>query len=290
MTYKQKIWLPLLSLAALSGSAQAQTAGNNGFTSGYSVVNGLKMYYEIHGSGKPLVVLHGGGSTIQTTFGRILGELAQNRQVIAVELQSHGRTEDIDRPLSFEQDADDVAGLLKNLEIGNADFFGFSNGGSTAMQIAIRHPNLVNKLVVASAMAKRSGLFPGFFEMMKNATLENMPPQYQQAYREVAPDASKLIAMHNKCRDRMLNFKDMSDDHIRSIKVPVLLIAGDKDVVTPEHAVELYRMLPNCSLAILPGGHGDYIGEITTLKDTKPGEFPAVPLIESFLEQSSGGR
>lgn len=117
------------------------------FKSGYSDVNGLKMYYEIYGEGKPLVLIHGGGSTIQTTFGRVIPMLAQHRQLIAVELQAHGRTGDRAGELSFEQDADDVAALLKNLNVSKADFFGFSNGGTTALQIAIRHPQLVDKFI-----------------------------------------------------------------------------------------------------------------------------------------------
>src|SRR6185295_13176637 len=108
----------------------------------YATVNGLRMYYEIHGSGRPLVLIHGGGSTIMSTFGRILPELAKTHQVIAVELQAHGHTPDLDRPLSFEQDADDVAALLEQIQIDRADFMGFSNGGTTSLQIAIRHPEL----------------------------------------------------------------------------------------------------------------------------------------------------
>ena len=129
----------------------------------YAAVNGLKMYYEIHGSGTPLVLLHGGGSTITSTFGRILPDLAKTHQVIAVELQAHGHTKDIDRPLSFEQDADDVAVLLRQLQIKKANFLGFSNGGTTCLQIAIRHPELVNKLVVGSAIYKRDGMQAGLF-------------------------------------------------------------------------------------------------------------------------------
>lgn len=278
----------LLLLTAVSTfsllALYAQSKGPKPVKTGYSVVNGLKMYYEIYGSGKPLVLLHGGGSTIQTTFGRVLEPLSQGRQLIAVELQSHGRTADIERPLSFEQDADDVAGLLKNLGIQKADFFGFSNGGSTAMQIAIRHPQLVDRIIVASAMAKRSGLPPQFFEFMKNASLENMPQELQKAYLEVAPDPSRLISMHDKCRDRILYFESWSDDAIRSIKAPTLLLFGDRDVVTPEHAVELYRLIANSRLAILPGGHGDYIGEIATLSNGVPEKFSAIPVIEEFLK------
>src|SRR4051794_13125046 len=110
------------------------------YPSGYSEVNGLNMYYEIHGKGEPLVLIHGGGSTIETSFGRIIPTLTKHRQIIAVELQAHGRTNDRNTELSFEQDADDVVGLLENLTIGKADFLGFSNGGSTVIEILLRHP------------------------------------------------------------------------------------------------------------------------------------------------------
>src|SRR5512133_1946800 len=128
------------------------------FKSGYSEVNGLMMYFEIYREGKPLVLIHGGGSTIETTFGRVIPLLAKNRKLIAVELQAHGRTGDRDNELSFEQDADDIVTLLKNLNILKADFFGFSNGGTTAIQIAIRYPELVHKIVAASALCKRNGV------------------------------------------------------------------------------------------------------------------------------------
>lgn len=121
------------------------TMGTMGFKSGYSEVNGLKMYYEIYGQGKPLILIHGGGSTIQSNFEKVIPLFAKNRQVIAVELQAHGRTSDREADLSFEQDADDIAALLKNLSINKADFFGFSNGGTTTLQIAIRHPSWLIK-------------------------------------------------------------------------------------------------------------------------------------------------
>src|SRR5262249_790546 len=117
----------------------------------YASINGLEMYYEIHGNGKPLVLLHGGGSTIESTYRFILPKFAENHRVIAIELQAHGRTKDIGRPLSFQQDADDVAALLGWLQIEKADIIGFSNGGTTSLQIAIRHPRMVNKLVPVSA-------------------------------------------------------------------------------------------------------------------------------------------
>lgn len=181
------------------------------FSSGYSEVNGLKMYYEICGQGKPLVLIHGGGSTIQSNFEKVIPLFAKNRTVIAVELQAHGRTNDRNADLSFEQDADDIAALLKKLNIQKADFFGFSNGGTTTLQIAIRHPEIVDKIVVGSALAKRSGVSEWFWNFMKQAKLENMPEQLKAAYKQVASDISGLQIMHDRDAKRMVDFKDISE-------------------------------------------------------------------------------
>jgi pimeloyl-ACP methyl ester carboxylesterase len=256
------------------------------FKSGYSEVNGLKMYYEIYGEGKPLVLIHGGGSTIETTFGRVIPMLAKHRKLIAVELQAHGRTSDRDSEVSFEQDADDVAALLENLNILKADIFGFSNGGTTALQIAIRHPELVDKIIAASALCKRNGVPSQFWGFMEQARLENMPEQLKEGFKKVASDTSGLQVMHDKDAKRMVDFKDISDEKIKSIKAPTLIIIGNKDVITPEHAIEMHRLIDNSELAIIPGGHGEYIGEITTLKlKSKESDFVAVPMIESFLDK-----
>jgi pimeloyl-ACP methyl ester carboxylesterase len=255
------------------------------FKSGYSDVNGLKMYYEIYGEGKPLVLIHGGGSTIQTTFGRVIPLLARHRKLIAVELQAHGRTSDRDSELSFERDADDVAALLKNLGISRADFFGFSNGGTTALQLVIRYPELVNKIVAASALSKRNGAPPLFWDFMEHARLENMPEQLKEAYKKVVSDPAGLQIMHDKDAKRMVDFKDIPDEKIKSIKAPTLIIIGDKDVITQKHAVEMHRLIVNSELAIIPGGHGEYIGEETTLTpDTKESGFIIIPLVEKFLD------
>lgn len=197
------------------------------FKSGYSNVNGLKMYYEAHGNkGEFLVLIHGGGSTIRTTFGQILSKLAEDYRVIAVELQAHGNTSDRDLAESFEQDADDVALLLHNLLISKASFFGFSKGGNTAQQIALRHPEIVNKLILASTFYKREGLINGFFDAI----------------------------------ERMLLFKDWKDEAISSIKAPTLIINGDQDVILPFHAVAMSRLIANYRLVILPAMHGSPIG------------------------------
>lgn len=262
---------------------------NKDSIAGYAMVNGLKMYYEIHGSGFPLVLIHGGGSTIRSTFGQVLDSFAKDRQVVAVELQAHGRTSDRNQNLSFEQDADDVAALLKNLKIENADFLGFSNGGNTALQIAIRHPALVRKLIIASAFYKRDGLYPQFWESMMKATFENMPQALKDAYVAVAPDPGGLAIMCNKEIKRMLNFQDWRKEDIRSIKSPVLIIIGDADIVRPEHAVEMFHLLRNAHLAILPGGHGTYIGELTAPKEGSKLPDLTVAMVEEFLRESMPG-
>lgn len=243
----------------------------------------LNLYYENHGQGTPLVLIHGGGSTIQTTFGRILPQLAKSFRIIAVELQAHGRTADIDRPLSFEQDADDVAALLNHLQISKASLLGFSNGGTTCLQIAIRHPHLVDKLVLLAAAYKRDGLINGFFEGMQHVTIEHMPQPLKDAFLAVNPDEEALMATFNRDKNRMLAFEDIPDELIRSIQAPTLVINGDKEVITADHALEISRTLPNASLAILPAGHGEYIGEIcTTAPDSRMPELVTV-MIEEFL-------
>lgn len=258
---------------------------NSEMTSGYSEVNGLNMYYEIYGQGKPIVLIHGGGSTIQTSFAKLIPLLSKNRKVIAIELQAHGRTSDRNADLSFEQDADDVSVLLKKLKIGKADFLGFSNGGTTTLQIAVRHPQIVDKMILASPLAKRNGVPDWFWGFMSQASLENMPEQLKEAYKKVAADTNGLKVMHDRDVKRMLNFKDIPDEQIRSIKAPALIVIGDKDVITPEHALELHRQLANSELAIIPGGHGQYIGEVTTLTaDFKESDL-IVPIIERFLNR-----
>lgn len=253
-------------------------------TGKYANVNGLKMYYEVHGNGFPLVLIHGGGSTIGTNFGRILPALAKTHKVIAVEMQAHGHTADIDRPLSFEQDADDVAELLKQIHISQADIFGFSNGASTTLQIAIRHPQLVNKIIVASTFYKKEGAQPWFWGMMAQATFEGMPQLYKDAYLQINPDTNALYAMYKRDVARMQSFTDMNEEDIKAIKAPALIIIGDNDVTRPEHAVEMYRQMQNAKLLMLPAGHGDYIGEIMSFK---PGhkEYPVLPIIETFLNE-----
>lgn len=160
---------------------------------------------------------------------------------------------------------------------------GFSNGGNTAMQIAVRHPHLVNKLVIISSFYKREGMFPGFFEGMQHATLQNMPELLKAAYLQINNDEKGLQNMFNKDRERMLQFKDWSDETLQAIHAPTLLIMGDEDVATPEHAVKMWRLIPDAKLMSLPGTHGSFIGEICTAEEgSKMPEITAA-IIDEFL-------
>ena len=253
---------------------------------GYVEVNGLNMYYEIYGEGKPLVLIHGGGSTIQTTFGKAIPLLAKNRKIIAVELQAHGRTGDRNTELSFQQDADDVVTLLKKIGVDKADFLGFSNGGTTTLYIATEYPIVVDKIILASALAKRNGVPQWFWEFMEDAKLDNMPQKLKDAYLDVTPDVKRLRVMHDKDARRMLHFVDIPDEKIRDIEAPTLVLIGDKDVITLEHALELHQLITNSELAIIPGGHGEYIGEVTTLKPDFKETDLVVPLLEKFLDKA----
>jgi len=271
-----------MNAVVVLGAGWATAAGLHipAVRSGYAPVNGLKMYYEVHGSANgnnpPLVLLHGGGSTIDTSFGKVLPTLAKTRQVIAFEQQGHGRTADIvERPFSFEQSADDAAALLRYLNIGKADFFGYSNGGHIALQLAIRHPGLVRKLVVESAMFQRDGSDPGFWNSFENAKLDDMPPELREAYMGVAPRPEDLPTFFAKSVQRMLNFKSWTPEDLKSINAPALVMIGDRDIVRPEHAVLMFRLLPNAQLAVLPGtDHMTIVNRTDWL----------VPMIETFLD------
>ncbi|WP_202796031.1 alpha/beta fold hydrolase [Opitutus terrae] len=247
---------PLLLLAVATAAMLSMTPVHAAET-GYAPVNGLQLYYEIHGPAKatttPLVLLHGGGDTIETSFGALLPVLARTRRVIALEQQGYGHTADVpDRPFTFEQSADDTAALLAHLGIARADLLGFSNGGTIALQVAIRHPQCVRKLVLVSTLTFRHGADPALWEWMKNARLENMPVELQDAYRKVAPQPENLRLMHDKAAQRMRDFRDIPSDALRAITAPALVIVGDTDVIRPEHALELARLLPHAQLAVLP--------------------------------------
>ncbi|MDF3041572.1 MAG: alpha/beta hydrolase fold protein, partial [Thermomicrobiales bacterium] len=242
--------------------------------SGYAPVNGLQMYYEIHGAGEPLVLLHGAFGAIDQ-WGPILTTLAESHQVIAVELQGHGHTADIiDRPLGYAQMADDVAALLDHLVIAQADVVGYSMGGTTGLQLAIRHPQLVRTLVAVSPNYRSDGYYP---ELL--AGLQQMTPDIfvgtpeEAAYLRHAPHPEDFPVLVEKQKVLPQEFAFPEED-VAAIAAPTLLIYGDSDVVRPEHAVALFRLLgggmpsdltgrlPSSQLAILAGTtHRSIVGE-----------------------------
>jgi pimeloyl-ACP methyl ester carboxylesterase len=253
---------------------------------GHAPVNGLSMYYEIHGnaSGVPLVLLHGGGSSIEVTYREILPFFARHRSVIAVDEQGHGRTTDRDGPIRFDTSADDVATLLSALKIPRADVMGFSNGASVALRLAIRHPTLVRRLVFASSITKKSGASPQFWAFIQKATFSDMPQPLKDAFLRSNPDPAKLRVMHDKDLERMQNFVDTTDAEVRSVKAPTLVLLGEHDVPTVEHGLELTRLFPRAELIVLPGGHGEYLGELIFGKPGSPYPKLSAGLIEAFLD------
>jgi pimeloyl-ACP methyl ester carboxylesterase len=242
--------------------ATKETEGN------YVNVNGLNLYYEMHGSGHPLVLLHGAFSAVGTSFAKVLPELARKQQVIAFELQGHGHTADVDRPLTMEQMADDVVAALRQLGIEKADIFGYSMGAGAALQVAIRHPELVSKLVLASVSYKLDGLHPGFMDGMAQMQPEMLVGSpWHDEYMRLNPRPENFNTLFAKVMQMDRELKDLPDSAISGITAPTLIIMGDSDIVRPEHGVEMFRLLgggvmgdmvglPNAQLAILPGtGH-----------------------------------
>ena len=229
----------------------------------YAEVNGLNMYYEIHGTGQPLVLLHGAYMTIDL-MGEVVPALAETRQVVAAELQGHGRTADIDRPLTYEQMADDIAALLRHLVIEKADVFGYSMGGGVAFQVAIRHPEVVRKLVVASASYTSDGMHPELLEMIPTLTPEAFAGSpIEEALLRTAPYPDDFPTLVAKMKQLDMEPFAWPPEDIRGIAAPTLLIVGDSDAIRLEHAVELFRLLgggvigdlaglPKSQLAVLP--------------------------------------
>lgn len=259
--------------------------------SGYLSIDGLKMYYEIHGDGQPLVLLHGAFSAIGTSFGRVLPGLAKTRQVIAFELQAHGRTADIDRPLTLEGMAEDVAAALPQLGIPQADVLGYSMGGSVALHLATRHPERLRKLVLISSSYALSGIHPGLMEGLGEMKAEMMHGSpWHEEYLRLAPRPQDFNRLFEKKTEMDRQIRDFSEEEIRGIKAPTLLIIGDSDLIRPEHAVEMFRLLgggvfgdtpaglPDSQLAILPGASHVTVVERAEL---------LVPMINSFLDAPS---
>ncbi len=231
--------------------------------SGYAPVNNLDMYYEIHGMGQPLVLLPGGFITIEA-MGRLVPSLAQTRQVIAVELQGHGHTADIDRPLSFELMSDDIAALIKHLSLEQAAIFGYSLGGGVALQTAIRHPEVVRKLVLASTPFKRDGWYPEVLAGMASINAEVFAgTPIHESYLKTSPRPEAWPTVVAKMRQLLTEDYDWAEG-VTALTTPVLILVGDADGMRVAHAVEFFGLLgggkadgdlaglPPAQLAVLP--------------------------------------
>jgi len=265
--------ITLIATSAIIFAATAlafdQTSPKAALKTGYAPVNGLKLYYEIHGAGQPLVLLHGGVGATEM-FSPIMPSLSKTRQVIAVDLQAHGRTADIDRALSMEAMADDIAALIKHLGIEKADVMGYSVGGGVALRTAIQHPGVVRKLVVVSAAFKRDGWYPEIVTAMSQmgpgaAEPMKQTPMYQM-YARIAPNPADWPVLLTKLGDLLRQDYDWSRE-VAAIQSPTLLVFGDADAVRPEHAVQFFQLLgggkkdagwdgsgmSKARLAILPG-------------------------------------
>jgi pimeloyl-ACP methyl ester carboxylesterase len=237
----------------------------------YADVNGLSLYYETHGDGEgaPLVMLHGGFGT-GDMFGPVLTELAKARRVITVDLQGHGRTADVDRPLRYETMADDVAGLIRHLNLAEADVLGYSLGGGTALRLAIQHPDLVRRLVIVSMPCKRDGNYPevraNFDQMGRHLAEPFKQSPIYEAYAKVAPRVEDWPVLLDKVGDLTRQDFDWSAE-VPGITAPVMLVFGDADSISPAHIAEFYGLVggglrdgnwdgstrSEARLAILPG-------------------------------------
>jgi pimeloyl-ACP methyl ester carboxylesterase len=212
-------------------------------TTGYAPVNGLKMYYEVHGSGDPVVLLHGSFMTISNNWTGWIGELSKTRKVIAVEMQGHGRTADIKRDFSYENLADDVAALLDHLKIPSADLIGYSMGGGVAMQCAIRHPEKVRKVVSISAVFRHDGWVKEALDMFPQLTSDTFKGSpIETEYKKLSPTPNEFPSFVRRVIAMDLQPYDFGADKLKATKAPMFFIHGDADGVRLEHISEMFRL------------------------------------------------
>lgn len=242
-------------------------------------INGIDLYHEVHGTGRPLVVLHGGVMTAESCFGAMIPRLAEAHQVVAVDLQGHGHTADTDRPVSLAGLAADVVGLLDHLGIEETDAFGFSLGGLVSIEMAVTHPMRVGRLVVASGHIRADGYHPEIHDPAQTSPLLPTAEDFEAmrvAYEAVAPDPSGFLPFLERLQPVVSAFEGWSDASIRGISGPTLLIVGDRDFVRLEHAAQMLELFPDAQLAVLPGTtHMQVIRRTDAL----------LALVEPFLER-----
>ncbi|MFK7691328.1 alpha/beta fold hydrolase [Paenibacillus sp. HJGM_3] len=248
--------------------------------SGYADVNGLHMYYEVYGKrnkGTPLVLLHGAFMNLDSSFGQLIPELAKTRTIIAIEQQGHGRTADIDRPLSYQQMADDTAALLEQIGVEKADFFGWSMGGNIASQIAVRHPEIVDKVAVTGANFGPiiTAFTPEGYNGFVSIPDDFAPPALKEPYDKLAPKPEQWSEVVVKVREMGIAYQGISADRLRDIQVPFMVMAGDHDTVDLNHLLDTYRLLPKGSLAVVP--NSDHFLPVMRYQDV-------LMLLEDFLK------
>jgi pimeloyl-ACP methyl ester carboxylesterase len=250
-----------------------------GERSGFADVNGLHMYYELHGQGTPLLLLHGGVMTIDLSFGQLIPPLAQSHLVIGVEMQGHGRTADIERTLTPAALADDIVGLLDHLDIDRAHVLGHSMGGATALELAISHPTRVRSIVPISARARPDGTHEDMADPTKMATSTRMPTaqdfaDMRDTYLRLSPHPERFDAFIAATGQANLAMVGWSDEQLAGITAPTLVIIGDHDFITVEHAALMADLIPGAYLAVLPN---------TTHMDATRRPELLVPMISEFL-------
>jgi pimeloyl-ACP methyl ester carboxylesterase len=221
-----------------------------------TMINGIDLYHEVHGTGRPLVVLHGGVMNAETCFGAMIPRLAETHQVIPVDLQGHGHTADTDRPVTLANFAADVVGLLDHLGIDRADLFGFSLGSLVSIEMAVTYPARVGRLVLASGHIRADGYHPEILDPAQTSPLLPTAEDFEAmrlAYEAVAPDPAHFFPFLQRMQPVVSAFEGWSDAAIGSISGPTLLIVGDRDFVRLEHAALMLDLFPDAQLAVLPG-------------------------------------
>lgn len=227
----------MMAMAITNLSAQQS------LTTGYAPVNGLKMYYEVHGSGEPVVLLHGAFMTIPSNWEGWIGELSKTRKVIAVEMQGHGRTADIPRELSNEHHADDVAALLEYLGLPRADLIGYSMGGGVAMHVAVRHPNQVRRVVVISSVFRRDGMTQEGIDALSELTAEVFKDSpLETEYQRLSPTPDQFSKFVERMVAANSKSNDLSADQLQSTTAPMFFIHGDADGIRLQHVAEMFRL------------------------------------------------
>jgi pimeloyl-ACP methyl ester carboxylesterase len=253
---KRMTALAVMAAAMIPFAAHAERTGQEVKPTGkYAEINGLKMYCEISGTGDPVVILHGAFGNAESNMS-LLPAIAKTRKVINVELEGHGRTRDLERPLSVEQMADDVAGLIKSLDLKSADIFGYSMGGTVALGVAIRHPDLVRRVATLGSAAANSekAMEPESYKQFQSIPADFAPPPLKEPYDRLAPDPKRWPILVQKIKKMGSDFKGFSDGALKSMKAEALIMQGDRDGTRLEHALEIYRLIPKAQLAIFPGG------------------------------------